>query len=169
MDERQPAHGRRSSAARRAPDLTLLVAAAFRAVADQLEARLGASGYPGMRPRHGFVFRNLGDEPLPPSELARRLGVSRQAVGKLIDEMERAGLVERHDDLVDGRKKRVALTDRGQAIHRRALAISTELESELRAVLGHARTDALIAALHQLALRLGGGDATESRRARAIV
>ncbi len=81
-----------------APDLTVLLAICFRAAADELERELAAAGFPGMRPKHGFVFRNLADDWMAPTELARRLGVSKQAVGKIVEEMETDRLLDRRDD-----------------------------------------------------------------------
>lgn len=160
---------RRSAAARRAPDLAILLAISFRAVVDQLDRRLAEAGYPGIRPTHGYVFRSLQNEAIPPSDLARHLGVSKQAIGKLLDEMEAAGLVERRDDPADGRKKRVGLTSRGQAIRRRALEISFEIEAELRAALGTPKTDALIVGLHLFAERFGEHGEAAARRARPVL
>mgnify|MGYP001578119343 FL=1 len=47
------------------------------------------------------------------TELARRLGISKQAVGKTIKELEEIGLLKRVPDCADGRAFLVSFTDAG--------------------------------------------------------
>lgn len=66
------------------------------------------------------------------SELARRVGISKQAVAKAIKEMEDAGLVVRVEDEVDGRAFRVSFSEAGLEyllkIHEAIDAIEQEYE-----------------------------------------
>ena len=48
--------------------------------------------------------------------LAQRLGVDRTVMTYLIDDLERAGLVERRPDPVDRRSRRIVATSRGQQL-----------------------------------------------------
>ena len=59
------------------------------------------------------VFQYPGPQGARPSELAARLGMSKQALNYLLGELERLGYLERRPDPDDLRSKRVALTPRG--------------------------------------------------------
>jgi len=48
------------------------------------------------------------------TDLARALGVSKQAVGQLVDELVEMGMLERQPDPDDGRAKRVGYTEAGR-------------------------------------------------------
>jgi DNA-binding MarR family transcriptional regulator len=60
-------------------------------------------------------LRNLGEGGSRPVDLAARAGVTRQAITKLVDELERLDLVRREPDPDDGRGVIVKYTDRGRA------------------------------------------------------
>ena len=106
--------------------------AATRAVADRLQEAMRVAGYPEMRPPFGFVIRALAEAGLTLTELAERLGVTKQAAIKVVDEMEANGFVERRPAPGDRRSKILALTERGRDVRRAALATSHRIEDELR-------------------------------------
>lgn len=147
-----------------APDLTVLLAICFRAAADELERELADAGFPGMRPKHGVVFRNLSDDWIAPTELARRLGISKQAAGKIIDELEVARLLDRRDDAQDGRKKLVGLSARGQRARKTAADISGAIERRMRRRLGAKQAEQMIEGLFVLACELGAEKAITNKR-----
>lgn len=62
------------------------------------------------------VFQYPGPQGSRPSELASRLGMSKQALNHVLGRLERLGYLERLPDPDDLRSKRVALTARGIAI-----------------------------------------------------
>jgi len=49
-------------------------------------------------------------------ELAHHLGVDRTVMTYLLDDLERAGLIERHPDPADRRARRIAATARGSEL-----------------------------------------------------
>jgi DNA-binding MarR family transcriptional regulator len=55
-------------------------------------------------------------EPGSQLELAQHLGVDRTVMTYLLDDLERAGLIERHPDPADRRARRIAPTARGRAL-----------------------------------------------------
>lgn len=73
------------------------------------------------------------------SDLARRVGVTKQAISKLVGELEGEGVVELIPDPADGRGKLVRFTARGSAAIREGLAVLSELERDLVGVVGEAR------------------------------
>jgi DNA-binding MarR family transcriptional regulator len=148
------------------PDFGILLVLAARAYADDVNGRLAAEGFPAMRAGFGFMFRAIQDGEPTPTELAVRLGVSKQAVGKVLDEMEQRGFVERHADRSDRRARRVRLTAHGRAASQTALRLSHEIEGDLRAHVGDEQVAALRAALLAYVESHGGGEDAAARRAR---
>jgi DNA-binding MarR family transcriptional regulator len=149
-----------------APDFAILLVLAARALADDLNARLASAGFPGMRAGFGFMFRAIQDGEPTPSELAARLGVSKQAVGKVLDEMEQRGLVERRLDPTDRRARRVRLTPHGRAATQTALRLSDQIEADLRSRVGAEQVAAVRSALLAYVEAHGGAEDAAARRAR---
>ncbi|MCK9896856.1 MarR family transcriptional regulator [Frankia sp. AgB32] len=116
-------------------EITFLLGMAFQLVLGEFVGRLDAAGYDDLRPVHGLVFQALGGAGATSSELAEQLGVTKQAAGQIIDDLERRCYVERQAHPAGGRRKLVVLTDRarthlavaGQTLH--------ELEERLAAQL----------------------------------
>jgi DNA-binding MarR family transcriptional regulator len=78
--------------------------------------RLHEQGFGDIDVPHLNVFRYPGPEDARPSELATRLGMTKQALNYLLGELERLGYLERRPDEDDARSRRIALTDRGWAL-----------------------------------------------------
>jgi DNA-binding MarR family transcriptional regulator len=112
-----------------------------------LLARLARHGWPRLSPTRSRLFLALSRGPVPVSALARELDVSRQAVHKLLDGLERDDLVERRADEHDRRVQLIALTDRGRTLAADAGRILVELEAELARRIGAAAVGALREAL----------------------
>jgi DNA-binding MarR family transcriptional regulator len=121
------------------PDLAILIAASYRVVTDRLQQAMAKAGLEDMRPAFGYVIRALANGQLSVSELARVLDVTKQAASQTVDEMERAGFVERRPSSSDRRMKALALTAKGRRVRATALRTSAAMEAELAATLG-ART-----------------------------
>jgi DNA-binding MarR family transcriptional regulator len=85
-----------------------------------VRADLARNGFGDVTPAQSALLRNLGEDGSRPSDLAAQAGVTRQAVTKLVDELERLALVRRDPDPDDGRGVIVRYTGRGRA----ALAIA---------------------------------------------
>lgn len=80
--------------------------------------RLHAAGFDDLDPAHLVVFGYPGPQGARPTELAARLGISKQALNHLLGALERRGYVERRADDGDLRARRVELTGRGtSAVH----------------------------------------------------
>jgi DNA-binding MarR family transcriptional regulator len=78
--------------------------------------RLHEQGFGDIDVPHLNVFRYPGPEGARPSELAARLGMTKQAFNYLLRELERLGYLERRPDEDDARSRRIVLTDRGWAL-----------------------------------------------------
>jgi DNA-binding MarR family transcriptional regulator len=69
-----------------------------------------------LHPGTMFLLRHLASEPgLTVSELARRAGVVKSGVSKVIDQVSQKGMVEKCPDPADQRLLRLFLTEQGRA------------------------------------------------------
>jgi len=106
------------------------------AVDAEVKSALAERGFAEIQPGHHTVLRHLGEDGARPSELAAQAGVSRQAVTKTVDDLERVGLVEREPDPADGRGVVVRLTPRGLAALQVARTRGKELERRFASQIG---------------------------------
>jgi DNA-binding MarR family transcriptional regulator len=75
------------------------------------------------RPALMRLLQHLDFEGIRPTELARRVDVSKQAVGQALAELEAQGLVEAVADDSDGRAHKVRLTAQGGAAFAHGLGV----------------------------------------------
>lgn len=122
-----------------------------RLVNEQAIARLNAGQNPGnappLRAAHTALFPHLSSEGIRGADLAKKLGVTKQAVSQLIMELEWWGVVEQVADPRDGRAKLVRLTAKGEQGLLQGLSVLSELEQELADKIGKRRMQELRAAL----------------------
>jgi DNA-binding MarR family transcriptional regulator len=114
-----------------------------------IERLRAETGLP-VRAAHTLLFPHLDLEGVRLTELAEKLGVSKQAVGQLVDELEQMGAVERVADPRDGRAKLIRIGERGGRGMLDGLAVLGEIERELACAIGDRR----FAALHEALLVL---------------
>ena len=96
--------------------LSILFRDARSAIEAAVRADLAQNGFGDVAPAHSALLREVGDDGARPSDLAAHAGVTRQAITKLVDELERLDLVRRDPDPDDGRGVIVRYTDRGRAV-----------------------------------------------------
>jgi DNA-binding MarR family transcriptional regulator len=122
-----------------AKSLQVLLRDAHGAVDSANYAAVAHNGFADIKRWHLTVLRHLGEDGSRPSELAAHAGITRQAVTKVLDELERIDMVRRDPDPDDGRGVIVRYTDRGLA----ALAIvrrrMRDLEAEFAERVGATR------------------------------
>ena len=112
-------------------DIGILLGLAYGAFVDEMHADLAARGFDDLGRSYGYVFRVLADGDRSLSELAGLLGMTLPGAGKIVDEMEARGYVERHADRRDRRVKRLRLSARGRAALRAARAFHRRFEHRL--------------------------------------
>ena len=89
-----------------------------------------------LRRAHTSLLPHIDQQGTRLTELARRVGITKQAAGQLVSDLESMELLERVEDPLDGRAKLVRFTHLGlESIHR-GLSVLRQIESELEAVLG---------------------------------
>lgn len=82
--------------------------------------------------------------------LASKLGITKQAVGQLVDDLERMGVVERVTDPNDKRAKRVVFTEAGRTSMLEGLAHLRGIDRDLGRAMGGETMGALHEALERL-------------------
>ena len=95
------------------PDLGVLASQLTLSVQRELFSRLAAAGYDDLSPRHAAALAYLDEDGIRATELARLSGLHKQVVGRLVDELEELGYVERRPDPADRRAKLIVPTKRG--------------------------------------------------------
>lgn len=149
-------------------DFGLLFALAFRCYVTHLHEQLDARGFTPVRSAFGPVLRGLRGRRVTLSALARDLGITKQAVARVVDDMRAAGLVQQLPDPSDGRARLLSLTGRGDAMVDAAIEIGTRFEQRLVSDLGAAPAQALRAALERLVEQAGGDADLAARRVRSM-
>jgi len=111
----------------------------WEAVQRHMLERLHERGFDDLDAAHLNVFQYPGPQGARPSELAGRLGVSKQALNYLLGELERRGYLERRSDPEDLRSRRIVLTRRGVAAAHVIRDAVAELETRWARELGEKR------------------------------
>jgi DNA-binding MarR family transcriptional regulator len=137
-------------------ELTFLLGMAFQLALREFTGRVGAAGYPDLRPVHGMAFQVLQHSGATGTELAERLGVTKQAAGQLVDDLERRGYVRRESHPDGGRRRLIVLTDRAHEHLRVAGGVLHGLEAELAGRLGEAELSGMRTELARLVRELAG-------------
>jgi DNA-binding MarR family transcriptional regulator len=133
------------------------ISAVFDSLVEALHSALPAAGFPDIRPAHSInLFRVIDAGGTRPSELARRAGVTPQAMAEIIRYLEGHGYAERVPDPSDGRARIVTLTPRGHQAAAVAGRVFTGLEATWEQALGESRMAQLRTMLAELA-SLGSG------------
>src|SRR5262245_49445432 len=91
--------------------------------------RLAQAGYDDLHPRHGAVLAFLDEDGVRATELARLSGRHKQIIGRIVDELEQLGYVERRPDPPDRRAKLIFPTERGLAQVRLGDEVIAEIEA----------------------------------------
>ncbi|MBV8981179.1 MAG: MarR family transcriptional regulator [Acidimicrobiia bacterium] len=130
--------------------LGLLARRLVRAVAEHTRQELARQGFADLRPVHNALFAHLSGGGARITDVAAGLGVTKQAVTSLVDELERNGYVERIADPSDGRAKIVKLTARGRNAARVALRAAQRMDHRWVAVVGADRLAELKVTLSEL-------------------
>jgi DNA-binding MarR family transcriptional regulator len=106
----------------------------------------------GLQPAHYAVLVQLtGQEGLSQQQLADAMGVHRNVMVGLIDELEERGLVRRERHPRDRRAHQLQLTDRAHSVLAKANAAVDELEDEIFAGFGPREHSQMITLLQRAA------------------
>jgi DNA-binding MarR family transcriptional regulator len=104
---------------------------------------LNEAGHPAIRQGHGCVFRFIHEDGSRLTELAESSGLTKQAVGEVVADLEGLGYVERAPDPEDGRAKLIKLTELGGEARRTAVEIFEDIERQWAERFGAERVAAM--------------------------
>ncbi|MQY22135.1 MarR family winged helix-turn-helix transcriptional regulator [Nocardia macrotermitis] len=135
-------------------DLALLLLGGFRALADAASVELARRGHEQIRPVHDFAIRTIdaGGDTIP--ELARQLGVSRQAAAKTVAFLEDRGYIAGAPDPRDSRRRRYQVTPLGHQLLRTGEEVFDQLREQWARRIGTDELNRLEDALSDLGIRI---------------
>lgn len=122
----------------------------FKQWKQEFDAEMTALGHGFIAEARGAVIGHLRPAGAPQATIAAELGVSKQAVQQLVDELEQEGIVERVANPEDARGKLVMLTPKGAAALRDSNRVKRAIEARYRSVLGECDFAAFMDALEKL-------------------
>jgi DNA-binding MarR family transcriptional regulator len=111
---------------------------------------LRARGHTSLQPSHQVVFASLGRTGTRLTDLARRASMTKQAMGQIVDDLERLGYVERTPDPDDGRAKIVRFTPAGLDFVCDAAEVLSQIWHDYAALLDADELDQLQSTLRRL-------------------
>ena len=132
-------------------NLAPALVAASRALVATMMPELVRYGFNGITPAFASLMSLLDATGVRPTTLAQRAGITKQAIGQLVRELEARGYVEQVPDSTDTRAKIVRLTKRGVALYAACADARHELQSTVIAKLGKLKVSRLRRDLIELA------------------
>lgn len=123
------------------------------AVTTRLRADLSAPGgfaFPELRGSHRRLLQMIPPEGIRITDLARRAGMTKQALGEFMDWLEHAGFVASGRAPADGRVRLITRTGQGDAAAADAQRAIDAVERGWREEIGAERYDAMKEVLRQL-------------------
>ncbi len=131
-------------------NLGLLMFVSFRAMESRILATLAAAGFDDITLAQARVFERVGPRGTRLTDLAEQAQVTKQTAGFLVDQLERAGYVERRPDPTDARARLVCVAERGARAVEAAAAVEARVEAEWAEHLGARDYERLRRALTRL-------------------
>jgi DNA-binding MarR family transcriptional regulator len=138
-------------------ELLFQLGMAFQLMLEEFVSRMDAAGYPDLRPVHGLVFQSLLRGATTSSEIGAALGVTKQAAGQIVNDLEDAGYLRRSEHPGGGRRRLVSLTDKGYAHLHTAGRLLHQLEQEIESGFASGSTSQLRADLTSLIRQFAAG------------
>jgi len=128
---------------------------AHRAFSERALRKLRQRGHTRLSMAHTSLLPHIDVNGTQATVLAERAGITKQAAGRIIADLEREGYVQRLPDSTDQRANIIVFTDAGRQFLVDAYHVKKEIEAEYTALLGSERMHELRSILQEL---LGDGD-----------
>lgn len=122
--------------ANRSKNLRQLLIRAGRALNAMIAEELDKRGYAKVRPSHSSLLANLEFEGSSVTDIADRAGMTKQAMGLLVAELEQLGYIARTPDEKDKRAHTITPTKSGKKLMADTLQIVDEIEERYSNILG---------------------------------
>jgi DNA-binding MarR family transcriptional regulator len=114
---------------------------------ESIQNHIRGAGFAPLSRSQGMIMINVAGGIRRPSDLARNLGISRQAMHQLLAGMVERGLIDLRPDRADARAKEVHFSRRGTGMHLVAIEAQRKVHDELERRLGSKVVDDLTNAL----------------------
>lgn len=152
---RPPEH----ASGKRSPYVGAMLRVVWQWVRDQLYAGVVAAGFDDLNAAHVALWRYPGLDGVRPSQLADRLGITKQSVNDLLGHLEVQGYVLRVPGSVDGRARVIRLTAKGRRLEETIYAAAGASQLQIEEILGPRRFAQLHDSLELLTQQLEGSPA----------
>jgi DNA-binding MarR family transcriptional regulator len=130
-------------------NLRQLLLRASRVLNAQIVSALNGRGY-DLRSTHTSLLSNLDDRGSTLSAVAARAGMSKQAMGRLADELEDLGYIKSGADPNDGRARVISYTAAGRKLMLSSFEVLAEIERGYGELIGQLALEGLKASLKRL-------------------
>jgi len=140
----------------RAPYVGALMRVVWEWVREEMYAGVVAAGHDDLNAAHVGLWRYPGLEGLRPSELAARVGITKQSVNELLQHLEQHGYLSRVPDETDGRARVIRLSPKGWRLQQTIYDQAGAAERRIAEILGPRRFAQLHSSLELLKERLSG-------------
>jgi DNA-binding MarR family transcriptional regulator len=149
------------------PHLGSMLRLVHQAIIAAVHAEVAAAGYDDVGRFHLNMFRSPTPDGLRPTEVAARLGITKQSVNDLLSHLEDRGYAERTPDPADGRARIIRLTPEGQRLRRVVDDAAGSAERSVADLLGPRRFRQLRASLETVVAAIAAHDLLEPTGASA--
>lgn len=128
----------------------LLMLISSRHAEQRIQSAVVAAGFDDLTPAMARVAAQIAEQGSRVTELADRARITKQSASVLVEQLERAGYVERVADPADARARLVRIAARGREAQRFARREERAIEREWTRHLGPERMRAMVASLEDL-------------------
>jgi DNA-binding MarR family transcriptional regulator len=132
---------------RRGRNMRQLLLRASRTVNRHVVEELHLRGYTKLRSTHTTLLSNMDLAGSTVTAVADRAGISKQAMGRLAVELEKAGYIQVQDDPSDARARILQLTKTGKKLMLDSFEVMDELERRYARSIGRERLGAILRGL----------------------
>jgi DNA-binding MarR family transcriptional regulator len=139
----------------RGPYIGAMLRVVWQWVRDRLYEGVVAAGFDDLTAAHVGLWRYPGLEGLRPSQLADRVGITKQSVNDLLGHLEQHGYLLRGPDSADGRARVIRLTTKGRRLEQTIYAEAGAAQLRIAEILGPQRFAQLHSSLELLSDQLG--------------
>lgn len=136
--------------AERRKNLRQLLLGAGRAVHRDVVEGLRAKGYPDLRSTHTTLLSNLPLAGATVTEVAERASITKQAMGRLADELVEAGYLQEEAHAGDRRARRLTFTPSGNLLMLDSFKVMAALHRKYERALGRELMEATMRGLAML-------------------
>lgn len=110
----------------------------------QIEPKLHALGYTDFKLSYMQFLSNITEEGVTNNELAKRASVTKQAMSKVVNLLEREGYIYTKKNETDSRSSIICLNERGKALFGDLQDCMLDVKTNLSAVVGEERWEQMI-------------------------